>query len=53
MGLLETIHQNYMNLKESKKRKNQRMQMTEFEFFNSPVNQVTKNQPKVLLIRQK
>jgi hypothetical protein len=47
MGLLETIHQNYLHLKESKRRKAQRNQMTEFEFFNSPVNQVTKNVPKV------
>lgn len=47
MGLLETIHQNYLHLKESKKMKAQRGQMTEFEFFNSPVNQVTQNAPKV------
>lgn len=51
MGLLETIHQNYLNLKESKRIKNQRGQMTEFEFFNSPVNQVTKNKTKVDNIR--
>ena len=47
MGLLNTIHQNYLHLKESKKLKAQRSKMTEFEFFNSPVNQVTKNFPQV------
>lgn len=46
-GLLDTIYQNYLNLKESKRMKNERGQMSQFDFFNSPVNQITKDGPKV------
>ena len=53
MGLLDTIYQNYMNLKQSKKMKGQRGNMTEFEFFNSPVNQIAENQPMVNFTREK
>ena len=49
LPLLDTICQNYLNLKESKKMKKETENMSRFDFFNSPVNQVTKEGPKVNL----